>query len=413
MTEFPTSADVVIVGAGLAGLAAARPLIDAGRHVVVLEASDGVGGRVRTDVVDGFRLDRGFQILLTAYPELDRQVDMAALDLQRFDPGALVWKDGRGHIVSDPFRQPKHAAATALAPIGSLRDKVRIALLRRRVLHTPTPTLLRRDDIAIIAALRADGFSPRIIETFLRPLLAGIHLDPELSTSRRMFEVIFQSLSKGDATVPRLGMGALPQQLAGHLPDGTIHLSTPVNSVDGRVVKTTDGRSIIAGAVVVATEGPAAAKLIGTRSVGSKPVTCVWFGASTAPVPDKLIVLDGANTGSVMNVAIMSNVAPSYAPLGQALIGAVLPGVHQPGAADGARQQLRGWWGSQVDSWQHLRTDAIAHGQPSQVPPFSPKRRVALGDGLFVCGDHRDTASIQGALYSGRRTAEAVLASLD
>ena len=162
MTEFPASADVVIVGAGLAGLAAARPLIDAGRHVVILEASDGIGGRVRTDLVDGFRLDRGFQILLTAYPELDRQVDLAALDLQPFDPGALVWKDGRGHIVSDPFRQPKRAVTTALAPIGSLLDKVRIALLRRRVLHTPAPTLLRRDDIAIIAALRAEGFSPHI-----------------------------------------------------------------------------------------------------------------------------------------------------------------------------------------------------------------------------------------------------------
>ena len=412
MTEFPASADVVIVGAGLAGLAAARPLIDAGRHVVILEASDGVGGRVRTDVVDGFRLDRGFQILLTAYPELDRQVDMTALDLQRFDPGALVWKDGRGHIVSDPFRQPKHAVATALAPIGSLLDKARIALLRRRVMHTPAATLLRRDDIAIIAALRAEGFSPRMIETFLRPLLAGIHLDPSLATSRRMFEVIFQSLSKGDATVPRLGMGALPAQMAARLADGTIHLNTPVASVNGRVVQTADGRSITAGAVVVATEGPAAAKLIGTRPVGSNPVTCVWFGASTPPVPDKLIVLDGANTGSVMNVAIMSNAAPSYAPAGQTLIGAVLPGVHQPAAATGARRQLRGWWGSQVDSWQHLRTDAIAHGQPSQAPPFSPKRRVSLGDGLFVCGDHRDSASIQGALYSGRRTAEAVLASL-
>jgi phytoene dehydrogenase-like protein len=224
--------------------------------------------------------------------------------------------------------------------------------------------------------------------------------------------VIFQSMAKGDATVPRLGMGALPAQLAARFADGTIHVNTPVASVSGRVVKTTDGRSITAGAVVVATEGPAAAKLIGTRAVGSNPVTCVWFAASTPPVPDKLIVLDGASTGSVMNVAIMSNVAPSYAPVGQALIGAVLPGVHQPNAADGARTQLRGWWGSQVDSWQHLRTDAIAHGQPSQVPPFAPKRRVALGDGLFVCGDHRDTASIQGALYSGRRTAEAVLNSL-
>lgn len=409
MTELPTSADVVIVGAGLAGLAAARPLIDAGRHVVILEAGDGIGGRVRTDLVDGFRLDRGFQILLTAYPEVDRQVDVAALDLQRFDPGALVWKDGRGYIVSDPFRQPKHAAATALAPIGSLLDKARIALLRRRVLRTAAPMLLRRADIAIIAALRAEGFSPRMIETFLRPLLAGIHLDPELGTSRRMFEVIFQSLSKGDATVPRLGMGQLPAQMAAHLPEGIISLNTAVGTIDGHTVYTVDGRSVTAGAVIVATDGPAAAKLIGTRAVGSNAVTCAWFAAPTPPVPDKLIVLDGANSGGVMNVAVMSNVNAAYAPAGQALIGAVLPGVHNPNVAEAALAQLRGWWGSQVDQWQHLRTDAIAHGQPSQRPPFSPKRRVDLGDGRFVCGDHRDTASIQGALYSGRRTGEATV----
>lgn len=410
--EVPSSVDAVVVGAGLAGLAAARQLIDAGRSVTILEASDGIGGRVRTDVVDGFLLDRGFQILLTAYPEFATQVDLAALDLQPFDPGALVWLKGRGHIVSDPFRQPKHAVATALAPIGSLLDKARIALLRRRILTTDARTLLRHDDIAIIAALRSEGFSHRMIETFLRPLLAGIHLDPALGTSRRMFEVIFQSLSKGEAAVPRLGMGALPQQLANRLPADIISLETPVISVDGRRVQIADGRTVHAGAVIIATEGPTAAKLIGTRVVESNPVTCVWFAASSAPVADKLIVLDGGSTGPVANVAVMSTVAPSYAPAGQALIGAVMPGIYDPVAVTQAQRQLRGWWGTQVDGWQHLRTDAIAHGQPSQRPPFSPKRRVDLGDGLFVCGDHRDTASLQGALYSGRRAGEAAVAFL-
>lgn len=251
-----------------------------------------------------------------------------------------------------------------------------------------------------------------MIETFLRPLLAGIHLDPALTTSRRMFEVIFQSLASGDAALPSRGMGALPHQLARELPAGCIHLSTPVESVSGTTVSTADGQRFQAGAVIVATEGPAAARLVGTRQVGSNAVTCVWFAAAEPPVADRLVVLDGDSSGPVMNVAILSSVAPSYAPAGQALIGALLPGLYDPQARAAAVSQLRHWWGSQVDGWQHLRTDAIAHGQPNQDPPFSPKRRVDLGQGLFVCGDHRDTASIQGALFSGRRAGEAAVAYL-
>lgn len=407
-----TRVDAIVVGAGLAGLAAARPLVDTGRQVLILEAADDVGGRVRTDVVDGFQLDRGFQVLLTAYPELHRQVDVGALNLQKFDAGALVWSKGKGHRIGDPFRRPIDAISTGLAPIGSPIDKIRIALLRRRLLAAPARELLRGDDISIIAALRSEGFSPRMIETFLRPLLAGIHLDPALTTSRRMFEVIFQSLASGAATVPSRGMGALPRQLADELPAGCIRLSTPVESVSGTTVRTTDGQRFEAGAVLVATEGPAASRLVGTRAVASNAVTCVWFAASTPPVPDRLVVLDGDRSGPVMNVAILSSVAPSYAPTGQALIGAVLPGINDPLARQAAVTQLRKWWGRQVDDWQHLRTDAIAHAQPNQNPPFSPKRRVDLGRGLFVCGDHRDTASIQGALFSGRRAGEAAVAFL-
>jgi phytoene dehydrogenase-like protein len=230
----PASTEVVVIGAGLAGLACARTLQAAGRDVVVLEASDGVGGRVRTDVVDGFRLDRGFQVLLTAYPEVQRQLDVAALRLQRFDPGSLVWTGGKGHVVSDPFRDPRHLLSSATAPIGSIGDRIRVARLRRRLLRTPVPQLLRGPDLPTAAALRARGFSPTMIERFWRPLFAGIQLDPELATSNRMFDTIFRSLASGDATVPAEGMGAIPAQLASHLRPGTVRLGQRVNLVEGR-----------------------------------------------------------------------------------------------------------------------------------------------------------------------------------
>jgi phytoene dehydrogenase-like protein len=406
--------DAVIVGAGLSGLAAARTLQRAGRSCVVVEASDGVGGRVRTDVVDGFVLDRGFQVLLTAYPELHRQLDVAALRLQAFDPGALIWRAGKGSVVADPFRQPKRLLATATAPIGTLGDKARIALQRQRLAGPHPAELLGGNDIPTIAALRAAGFSSTIIERFWRPLVGGIQLDPGLGTSRRMFDVIQRCLSDGESAVPASGMQAIPEQLADRLAPGSVRLNSPVSQVSPGTVRLGDGSTLSARAVIVATEGPVAHSLLGERGVrdpGSRGVGCVYFAADSPPTPHNLIVLNGTGSGPVLNVAVMSNAARSYAPAGQHLIAAAMPGVTDGDLEVMARTQLRGWWGAAVDGWRHLRTYRIPHGQPDQSPPFSPKRRVALGDGLFVCGDHRDTGSIQGALFSGRRCAEAVIST--
>ncbi|MEX0848090.1 MAG: NAD(P)/FAD-dependent oxidoreductase [Ilumatobacteraceae bacterium] len=403
--------DVVVVGAGLAGLAAARLLQQAGRTVRIVEASDGIGGRVRTDQVDGFLLDRGFQVLLTAYPEAKRQLDYDALDLCAFEPGALVHRNGKFRTVGDPFRRPLTAAPTALAPIGSIGDKVRIAALRSRVRSGEAANLLRGDDRRSVDMLRARGFSESIIDRFFRPLFGGIQLDPSLTTSSRMFDIIFRCLSEGDSAVPAAGMGAIPAQMAAHLAPGTIELARAVVAVEGTSVQLADGERIDAGAVVVATEGPAAAGLLRLPPVGSKAVACVYFDAPIAPTPSKYVLLDGDSAGPALNVAIMSNVASGYAPPGRHLIAAAVPAPPSTSVdlEDAVRTQLRGWWGTQVDEWRHLRTYRIAHGQPDQSPPFHPKQRVSLGNGVFVCGDHRDTGSIQGAMYSGRRCAEAVL----
>lgn len=416
--------DAVVVGAGLAGLVAARTLHRAGRRVVVLEASDGVGGRVRTDRVDGFLLDRGFQVLLTAYPEAKGQLDLGRLDLRAFEPGALVWRNGRGWVVGDPNRSPGSLPSTALAPIGSPLDKARIALLRSRLRRGPAADLLRGPDRSTLEALRDRGFSPTVIDRFFRPLFGGIQLDPALATSSRMFDLIFRMLAEGESAVPAAGMGAIPAQIAADLPDDAIRLGTEVVSVAPGEVRTADGSIVRARAVVVATEGPAASHLLGIAPVGSRSVAAVWFDAPMPPTDRRLVVLDGTGVGPVLNVAVMSNVSRTYAPDGRHLVVAAMPGSPDASSATGpsggdvadrlaadARRQLRSWWGRQVDEWRHLRTHVIPHGQPDQSPPLHAKQAVALGDGLFVCGDHRDTGSIQGAMYSGRRCAEAVLAA--
>ncbi len=402
---------IVIIGAGLAGLACAAELTKAGIDVRVLEASDDVGGRVRTDAIDGFLVDRGFQVVLTAYPELHRQFDVEALDLREFAPGALVWRGGRGHVVSDPFRDPRHVLATAFAPIGNVIDKARVARLRMQIRSGHPSRLLAGEDISTLEALRGAGFSETMIQRFFRPLVGGIQLDADLGDSRRMFDIIFRMLADGAAAVPAGGMSAIPHQLAAHLEPDSIEFGAAVSAVrPGRVE--IGGRSLTAKAIVVATEGPTASQLLGLPTVGSKSVGSVWFAADCPPTETRLVILNGDNSGPVLNVAVLSNIARNYAPGGGHVIAASLPGVIDGDLEALARHQLRRWWGSDVDRWQTLAVHRIHHGQPRQRPPFAPKRPVEAPDGIFVCGDHRDTASSQGALFSGRRCAQRVLASL-
>ena len=257
--------DVVIVGAGLAGLVCAQDLGRAGVACTVLEASDGVGGRVRTDEVDGFLLDRGFQILLTAYPEVQRRLDVAALEVALFEPGAAIRRRGRFHRVSDPLRRPLGIPATVAAPIGTLADKARLVRLVLDVRRHTVRDLLRRPDMTTAERLAQAGFSDRMMESFWQPLFAGIQLDPDLEVSSRRFDTILRMLAVGATGVPRQGMGTIPAQLAGTLPDGVVRLGASVVGIDASGVILEGGERVSGRAVVVATEGPAAHRLLGAR----------------------------------------------------------------------------------------------------------------------------------------------------
>ena len=412
-----SSPDVLIVGAGLAGLSCARQLHEKGVSLKILETSDGVGGRVRTDQIDGFLLDRGFQVLLTAYPQAQRLLNYPLLDLKSFAHGALSWYAGRMNKLIDPWRTPGAWREALQSDFGTLTDKLRIARLRRRLRNSPTEELFRRSDRPIKDALQSEGFSKEMIHHFFRPFLGGILLDGSLSSSSRMFEFVFKMFSEGSTCVPSHGMGAIPVQLAEKLPGGSVRLNTRVEALHENELTLSGGESLRARAVVIAADGPSAAHLVGEVEAACRSVTCFYYSADEPPVPLPILVLNGDGAGPVNNFCVLSQVATSYAPKGKHLISATVLGTQaltdvQLGGFVIA--QMKNWFGKVASTWQLLRSYRIAHAQPQQLPGAlePPQRPVRIRPGIYVCGDHRDNASIDGALLSGSRAAEAVFSDL-
>jgi phytoene dehydrogenase-like protein len=406
--------DVLVVGAGVSGLVAAVELKRRGFAVQVLEASDDVGGRVRTDRVDGFVLDRGFQVLLTAYPEARRCLNYAALDLREFEPGAMVRQGGRFHTISDPMRRPRGMMASAFAPVGTLSDKLRIAQLSGQLLEAEIDQVLSAPEVPTLQALRDYGFSERVIDRFFRPFLGGIFLDPELTTSSRMFHFVYRMFAQGMAAIPNYGMQEIPNQLAAHLEPGTIRFHATVQHVWDGGLKLDSGEELFAGAVVVACSPVRAAWLLPEAGIRTamRSVRCLYFAAPEAPISEPYLVLNGDGEGPINNLCVPSVVAPGYAPPGCHLVSVTV--LHAPLSEEhllrDVREQLLHWFGVQANGWEYLRTYHIEDALPDQSLEHGGVKMspVQAGPRLFYCGDHCGTASLNGAMLAGRRAAEAV-----
>ena len=408
-----TDCDVIVVGGGIAGLNCARELARRGRHALVLEAAPAVGGRIATEEVAGYRLDRGFAVLQTAYPELPRALNLDALDLRAFEPGALVRWNGRFHRLADPWRRPLSALTTLFSPLGTFGDKLRMAALRRRTLASTLDDLYARGETTDEEYLRSAGFSNAIVERFFRPFFAGVFFDPALSVSSRAFEFCFRAFAAGDTAVPAAGMGAIPAQLAAALPDGTVRTAAPVVTASARSVTLAGGERLRAEAVVIATDARAAAQLLGEEPPPTRCTTCIYFAAERAPLDEPVLMLNAEGAGPVNSVVVPSLLSRAYAPAGDALIA-----VNVFGSPEGddetltaaVRAQLRGWFGAVVNGWRHLKTQRIADALPLQTPPVADPRRgnAQCNDGLYVCGEYRNAPTIQWALYSGRRAAGSI-----
>ena len=418
-----SSEPVVIIGAGMAGLACATWLHRAGRAVQVLEAADGVGGRVRTDVTaEGFRLDRGFQILLTDYPEARRMFDYQALDLKAFRSGAVIrLPDGRETTLENPLYAPLMAFEALASPIGTLKDKLLIGKLVARLAGRPAEQLLAQPSVTTLKYLRRYGWSEQIIDSFFRPFFGGVYLDRELSTASNFFEFVFQQFMQGSATVPALGIQQLPEQLAGRLPAGTVRLNTPVAAVadNGRLVHLASGETLPAAAVVLATDGPAAAHLLGAALPGpplppARPTTCTYF-ATAGPAPShghNILHLSAVPGTLAHNVSFPAQAGAAVAPAGQGLVSVSTQGEHgltEEELTARLRTELTAWFGPMAQLWRHLRTYRIEQALPVYAPGQPVQQELKLSDTLFRCGDWFSYPSLNAALGTGRQVAEMLL----
>ncbi|MEC4005845.1 NAD(P)/FAD-dependent oxidoreductase [Flavobacterium sp. SUN052] len=406
---------ITIIGAGISGLTAAVYLHRQGFTVQILEASNRAGGRIKTDLVDGFRMDRGFQVLLTEYPECKALLDYKKLNLKRFLPGATVLYDGGQFEIADPFRRPSATLATLFAPVGSIKDKINTLFLKNKLVKISIPDIFKQNEETTLSQLSKYGFSTTMINRFYKPFFAGIFLENNLSTSNRMFDFVMKMFSEGDAAIPALGMEEIPKQLVALLPDNTIKYNVKVTDIEGTSIHTKTGEIYSSDKIIIATEASGLAKnYISLSQTNSHQVTSVYFKATTAPTKKAVVVLNASeNKKWVNNITVMSNISNEYAPNGQVLLCVSyngIPTIDDSVLANNMKLELKNWYGNQVESWELLKVYKIHYALPNlnSLNDELQETSFKINEKLFICGDHLLNGSINAAMKSGRLVADLI-----
>jgi phytoene dehydrogenase-like protein len=412
---------ITIIGAGVAGLSAAIYLHRKGYNVQILEASDRAGGRIKTDIVDGFRLDQGFQVLLTAYPEAQALLDYEALQLKRFLPGATVLYDGGQFDIADPFRRPSATLSTLFAPVGNLKDKIYTLSLKIRLLKKSISDIFNQAQKTTRIHLSNYGFSNKMIDRFYGPFFSGIFLENNLETSNRMFDFVMKMFSEGDAAIPALGMEEIPKQLVALLPPNSIVYNTKVSKIEGNKVEAEDGSMFMADKIIMATEASSglAKQYLNVDQTQAHTVTNIYFEAPITPSTQAIVILNAStNRKWVNNVTVLTNLSKDYGPKDKSLISVSCNGLLELDdnvLSENMKNELKPWFGDQVGTWKMIKSYRIKYALPklANLENETTPHRFKISDNLYICGDHLLNGSINAAMGSGRMVADLIEKEFD
>jgi protoporphyrinogen oxidase len=403
---------VIIIGAGIAGLTAAKFLKQFGFSIKIFEASDGVGGRVRTFKKDGFLLDKGFQVLLGAYPVAKEILDFKALKLKPFLSGAKVLHHNGISNVVDPLRQPSGLFETIFSPIGNLKDKF-LMLKLKLVLYTKNvEQIFEEEEQSTKAFLIQYGFSEKMIANFFVPFLGGIFLEKELTTSSRMFNFVFKMFGEGEALLPEEGIQAIPNQLAEGLQADELFLNTRVAHINKNEITLDNGSLYEADYILIATNELNLPTFKVKEPGNFRKVLNLYFKTKTKPFTDALIGLVAKPNCLVNNIAVLDNVSPSYNTGDQFLISlSIIDNIFNVSLEEiinKSKDELSFWF--DVSDWEYVDKFEINYALPNQDSIiYKPKpESLVIDTNIYICGDYLTNGSLNAAMLNGKTTADLI-----
>ncbi|WP_373496823.1 NAD(P)/FAD-dependent oxidoreductase [Aquiflexum sp.] len=410
-----TEMEIYIIGAGISGLVAAYELEKAGFSPVILESEKSVGGRLRSDYQDGFIFDRGFQVLLTAYPEAQRYLDYESLKLQKFDPGAIIIRPGNLFAIHDPLRNPLKIVSMAFSNVGTFMDKIRMFKLTRSLKSKTEEEIFNEPNKTTLQFLRDYGFSEKIIENFFMPFFKGIFLENELETSSRMFNFVFKMFSLGQAAVPENGMQAIPDQLKRKLTKTIFRLNTPVKTIDGNLIELSTGERIHADKIIIATQPDKFLPQIKGEFKPSRKVVNLYFSLEKSFFARPMIGLVTDKQFLVNNLVFLTDVSKSYSKSGRALLSVTIT---KPVTMD---DKLEKMVTIELEALTNIKSEHFKFEKSYEIENALPQiedmkssihsSQAKIYDGVFLSGDYLLNGSINAAMTSGRKAAEAVILS--
>ena len=408
MNDFST----VIIGGGISGLTCAKYLNEKGCSFMLLEGSDALGGRVKTDKVDGFILDRGFQVLLTNYPEARKTLNYSDLRLKYFDSGSLIKAEKGFMKMENPFRKKMAYLTMAFSSVGSLSDKLKIRKFANDLAEIPDEDFFQMEATDTLTFLKNYGWSNKMITNFFKPFFGGVFLENDLVTSSNFFQFTFKQFFRGDAAIPAEGMQAIPDQIAEKISSGRIRRNARVRGIEDNQIFLEGGEILTADRIVLATDPHTSDNLLGeTTKRVYNTTTCTYFSAASSPLKgQKMIALNPNRRGVVHNLCVQSDISPEYGNAGKSLISVSTQGldkVDEQRLTSRIKRELYDWFGAQVNVWTHLKTYYI----PESLVQFragDEKKDLKLNENLYRCGDYLAYPSLNAAMQTGREVAEMI-----